>query len=59
MHRRRMGSTWLSEETIRAIKRDLALPNKPTHKTLALKYGVHINTISNINRGRTHKWVGP
>lgn len=57
LYRRRQGATWLSEETIRAIKRDLASPDCPTQKVLALKYGVHHNTINNINRGFTHKWV--
>lgn len=57
MYRRRQGSTWLSEATISAIKRDLADTNKPSQKVLAKKYGVHFNTINNINRGYTHKWV--
>jgi hypothetical protein len=57
LYRRRQGSTWLSEETIRAIKRDLRAPDKPAQRVLARKYGVHVNTINNINRGFTHKWV--
>lgn len=57
LYRRRQGATWLSEETIRAIKRDLAAPDCPTQRVLAVKYGVHENTINNINRGYTHKWV--
>jgi len=57
LYRRRQGATWLSEETIRAIKRDLRAPGVPTQKVLARKYGVHVNTINNINRGYTHKWV--
>ena len=57
LYRRRQGSTWLSEETIRDIKRDLAQPDRPIQKVLAEKYGVHVNTINNINRGYTHKWV--
>jgi hypothetical protein len=57
LYRRRQGATWLSEETIRAIKRDLSAHDKPTQKVLARKYGVHANTINNINRGFTHKWV--
>lgn len=57
LYRRRQGATSLSEETIRAIKRDLAEPNGQSQKKLAAKYGVHYNTINNINRGYTHKWV--
>lgn len=57
LYRRRQGGTWLSEETIREIKRDLAAEDRQTQKTLAQKYGVHVNTINNINRGFTHKWV--
>ena len=57
LYRRRQGATWLSEETIRNIKRDLASPNRPFQRELAEKYGVHVNTINNINRGFTHKWV--
>ena len=57
LYRRRQGSTWLSEDTIRAIKRDLAAPDVPSQKVLARKYGVHHNTINNINRKFTHKWV--
>ena len=57
LYRRRQGATWLSEETIRAIKRDLSAPDRPVQKVLARKYGVHVNTISNINRKTTHKWV--
>jgi hypothetical protein len=57
LYRRRQGATWLSEDTIRAIKRDLADEARPTQKVLAKKYGVHYNTIGNINRGFTHKWV--
>lgn len=57
LYRRRQGATWLSEETIREIKRDLAAPDRPSQKVLARKYGVHYNTINNINRGYTHKWV--
>ncbi len=57
LYRRRQGSTWLSEETIRAIKKDLREPDRPPHRVLAIKYGVHYNTISNISRGYTHKWV--
>lgn len=56
MYRRRMGATWLSEDTIRAIKNDLK-SKQYTQKELAVKYGVHFNTINNINRGFTHKWV--
>ncbi len=56
-YRRKQGSTWLSEGTIKQIKRDLADPDRPTHAVLAQKYGVHFNTISNISRGFTHKWV--
>lgn len=59
LYRRRQGATWLSEDTIRAIKRDLQDPDKPSQKVLARKYGVHYNTINNINRGHTHKWVNP
>lgn len=58
MYRRRQGSSWLSEDTIRQIKQDLAAPDCPSQKELAKKYGVHYNTISNINRKFTHKWVG-
>lgn len=57
LYRRRQGSTWLSEDTIRQIKRDLAQPDRPKMAELAVKYGVHVNTISNINRQYTHKWV--
>jgi hypothetical protein len=57
LYGRRQGSTWLSEDVIRAIKRDLQLPDRPSQKVLARKYGVHYNTINNINRGFTHKWV--
>lgn len=57
LYRRRQGATWLSEETIRAIKRELSAPERPTQKILARKYGVHVNTICNINRKYTHKWV--
>ena len=57
LYRRRQGATWLSEETIRAIKRELSTPERPTQKILARKYGVHVNTICNINRKYTHKWV--
>ena len=57
LYHRRQGSSQLSEQTIRAIKRDLAKSLK--QKDLAKKYGVHINTINNINREFTHKWVEP
>jgi hypothetical protein len=57
LYRRRQGSTWLTEDTIKKIKRELKKPNRPTMRDLAEKYGVHFNTISNINRGYTHKWV--
>jgi hypothetical protein len=57
LYKRRQGSTWLSEDMIRAIKRDLAQPDRPYMAALAKKYGVHVNTISNINRGFTHQWV--
>lgn len=56
MYRRRQGSTWLAEDTIRSIKRELA-GRQVTQRMLAAKYGVHVNTINNINRGFTHKWV--
>lgn len=56
MYRRRIGVSWLSTETIRAIKRDLNT-KQYTQGELAVKYGVHKNTINNINRGFTHKWI--
>lgn len=59
LYGRRQGSTWLSVETIRKIKRDLEDPFRPLQKNLAKKYGVHVNTISNIARGYVHKWVAP
>ena len=52
---RRQGSSHLTEETIRAIKRRLFL--KDPQVLLAKEFGVHVNTISNINRGYTHTWV--
>lgn len=57
LYGRRQGSTWLTVDMIRAIKRDLAQPDCPSQKVLAKKYGVHWNTINNINRGYTHRWV--
>jgi hypothetical protein len=54
---RRQGSSQLSTETIRDIKQELTNPNRPSQKVLAKKYGVHVNTISNISRCFTHRWV--
>ena len=54
---RRQGSTHLTVETIRQIKRELQTPGRPSQKILAKKYGVHVNTISNIARCYTHRWV--
>jgi hypothetical protein len=56
---RKQGVSHLTEETIRAIKRDLTDPNRPAQKVLAKKYGVHYNTIGNISRCFTHKWISP
>jgi hypothetical protein len=52
---RRQGSTHLTEDAIRQIKIKLAA--KEQQKLLAVEFGVHVNTINNINRGYTHKWV--
>ena len=57
LYGRRQGSTWLTVEMIRAIKHDLAQTDRPSQKVLAQKYGVHWNTINNINRGYTHRWI--
>jgi len=57
LYRRQQGSSNLTMETIRNIKRDLAKPDCPSQKVLAVKYAVHYNTINNINRGFVHKWV--
>jgi hypothetical protein len=59
LYRRVQGSTWLSKDTILAIKRDLRDPKPPSQRVLAQKYGTHRNTINNINRGFTHKWIEP
>jgi len=52
---RRQGSSHLTEDTIRQIKKKLA--TKESQKALAAEFGVHVNTINNISRGYTHKWV--
>lgn len=59
LYGRRQGSTHLSIETIRQIKRELCDPRRPSQRVLAAKYGVHYNTISNISRCFTHKWIEP
>jgi hypothetical protein len=56
---RMQGSSHLSIDTIKAIKRDLTNPNRPSQKEIAQKYGVHYNTISNISRCFTHRWIEP
>jgi ribosomal protein S25 len=54
---RKQGVSHLTEDTIRAIKKDLTDPNRPSQKVLAKKYGVHYNTINNISRCFTHRWI--
>jgi len=56
---RKQGASHLTVETICAIKLDLTDPNRPSQKVLAKKYGVHYNTINNISRCFTHRWVSP
>jgi len=57
MYGRRQGSTHLTVDAIQKIKRELQTPNRPSQRILAKKYGVHVNTISNIARCFTHRWV--
>lgn len=59
LYGRRQGSTWLSVETIKEIKRELQNPDRPSQRKLAERYGVHVNTINNISRGYVHRWVNP
>jgi hypothetical protein len=59
LYGRMQGSTHLTIGTIREIKRELMNPRRPSQRELAKKYGVHYNTISNISRCFTHKWIEP
>jgi hypothetical protein len=52
---RRQGSSQLTEDAIRQIKQKLL--EKQPQKSIAAEFGVHLNTVNNISRGYTHKWV--
>lgn len=45
----------LTEDQVREIK--IKLNNNISHRTLAKEYGVCKNTITQMNLGKTYKWI--